>query len=245
MAKHTRYFTIEPNEVDKNQFILIDALQKRIQTISDEHGYLLGFGFDDMNKIGLFWVVSRLLVEIKKRPLLHQKVRIDTWLTPPTGAGILRYYQLFSTANELLIEGVAKWSLVSRETLKLVKIKSYDFIYNLTFDEIAIDFPYETLKKMDTFKSGHTTKSVFHTVTKEELDFNLHVNNTVYIKYLVDLFQIDQVITKYQINYLQPLYEFDQLRIDLFAFDDTYQFNAFVIKENNQEVLSFQASIVF
>lgn len=243
MILYEKTFVVTSTEVDALGNIQIDALQKRIQGISDEHGYLLGFGFEDMDKIGLFWVVSRLMVTIYQLPKENDMIRIMTWLTAPSAAGINRYYQLFDSSNNILCEGVAKWSLVYRESLKLAKIQSFEFISSLQFTEKPLFESDEILKKIPISHSQKSISVVSSQVQKDELDFNNHVNNTIYIKYLVNLFEIKQEVIRYQINYIEPLYEFETFRIECFLDNNLYFYNAYKTSKTDDDSLSFQAII--
>ncbi|MGD9909022.1 MAG: acyl-[acyl-carrier-protein] thioesterase [Candidatus Izemoplasmatales bacterium] len=240
MEVFKKSFRIEQSEVGPEGYILLDSLQRRIQNISDEHGYLLGFGFDDMKKRGFFWVVSRLMVEIKQMPRLNDMLTIETFLTPPTGAGINRYYQLFNSEGLCLITGVAKWSVVSNETLKLVKTNQLDFVTNLQFSKEAIEFSNEGLKRID-FPSDQEVILKSLVVKQEDLDFNNHVNNTIYVKYIRDLFGIPSDLYAYQINFISPLYLGDKVHIKAVSIENKIVFEATRELEDMNEEISFQA----
>lgn len=233
-------FRIEKSEVDQEGQILLDSLQRRIQNISDEHGYLLGFGFEDMTKLGYFWVVSRLMVEIKRMPSLGDELSIETFLTPPTGAGINRYYQVFDSQGALSVQGVAKWSVVSKESLKLVKMNQLGFMTNLSYPKEALPFSKDSLKRIDFPKLPEVTvKTII--VKQEDLDFNNHVNNTIYVKYIRDLFGIPSDLGAYQINFISPLYLSDTVKIKAVTLENKIYFEAVRVLDEMNEEISFQA----
>lgn len=211
----TKTFVLD-NE-DTNQGVLsLTALQKRIQDVSDEHGTLLGFGFDDMEKRGVFWVVSRLSVQIHQIPTSTDHITIETWLNPPKASGVLRNYRLRNERNELLVTGIAKWSVVSRETLRLVKSTELDFLEEAMFEsEIVLDEAFE-FRRMEVSSEAVSlgTKSI--RVQEQDLDFNDHVNNTIYLDYLQHTFPQSNLPTAYQIFYQRALYRNESISIEAF-----------------------------
>jgi len=243
MEIYQKTFTIEANEVDSEGNILIDSLQRRIQNISDEHGNLLGFGFDDMTEYGYFWVVSRLMVEIIHLPRLNDELTIETFLTAPSGAGINRYYKIFSR-GELWIKGIAKWSVVSKATLKLVKMSQLEFVTCLDYREPALTFSSDSLKRVDfplTF--AVTEKELI--VKEEDLDFNNHVNNTIYVEYLRLLYGISSNLKAYQINFIAPLYLGDRVIIKRTTDGTKVYFEAIRRISDQTEEISFQAWFLY
>jgi len=244
MIHYRETFVVGPNEVDDFGFISIPMLQKKIQTASDQHGYLLGFGFEDMNKIGLFWVVSRLMVEIIILPKQSEEITIETWLEAPTSAGINRFYVLTDSFNHEIVKGMAKWSLVSRETLKLVKMADYDFITTLEFESDSPVFKFSGLKRIPRQHTFEINYSVERQVQKKEIDFNNHVNNTYYIQYIQDAIQKDMQMEMYQITYTYPLYESDIIEMNVYISGKQTIVEGYAIKANSERQLSFQGLVM-
>jgi acyl-ACP thioesterase len=244
MKHYFETFIVNENEVDEFGHICIQTLQKKIQNASNQHGYLLGFGFKDMNQIGLFWVVSRLMVEINFLPKLNQEITIETWLEAPSSAGINRYYQIVDQNMQILITGVAKWSLVSRDTLKLVKTNEFGFITDLEFNDELIHFSFPVLKKIPRQDINSSLYIVKRKVSSNELDENNHVNNTVYIQYVIDGFKGSLDIHMYQISYVSPLYENDRFELYYFEKNNQIIVEGYQISSTKEMTLSFQALLI-
>lgn len=244
MNHYRESFVVLPEEVDSSGFISIKILQKKIQSASDQHGYLLGFGFDDMNRIGLFWVVSRLMVEITSLPRIADEITIETWLEAPTSAGINRFYVLYDKYQDIMVQGMAKWSLVRRDTLKLEKMTECSFITNLIFESDSPHFKYPELKRIPRQNPLEKTQSVFRTVQLSEIDFNNHVNNTEYIQYMIDSTQPGTNLEMYQITYTFPLYVDNKIQMDLFESGNRTIIEGYVVNEFQEKQLSFQGMII-
>lgn len=244
MKHYFETFTVNDNEVDEFGRIRIQILQKKIQNASDKHGYLLGFGFKDMNQIGLFWVVTRLMVEINILPIINQKITIETWLESPSSAGINRFYRLVDIDKKCLISGVAKWSLVRRDTLRLVKTNEFNFISDLEFDDEPIQFSSPILKKIPLQASDSSQYHIKRKVSPRELDENNHVNNTVYIQYVIDGLKNSLDIAMYQISYVSPLYENDHFEIYYFEMNNQIIAQGYQILPTKEITLSFQTLLI-
>lgn len=240
MQKHIEHFIVESEEVNQHNEMKIPILQKKIQDVSDNHGAILGFGFTDMSDIGLFWVVSRLMVEIKRLPKLQEEFRIETWLDHPGKAGIDRFYRLM-VGSEEIVTGIAKWALVSRETLSVERMDKYAFITNLSYLDEALSFSYPVLKKIQRRNMDDLTKIFDFTVTHSMLDHNQHVNNTEYIKAVIDRCAFQGRIKMYEVSYIKPMYASDDIRLYQFDEDESVVVEGYILKKDGSRILSFQA----
>ncbi|GEM_PF-3074254 len=242
MEKHIEYFSVELNEIDQNSEMKIHVLQKKIQNVSDNHGLILGFGFEDMSKIDLFWVVTRLTVEIIRLPLLHETFRIETWLETPGKVGINRFYKLY-IGDELIVFGLAKWALVSKDTLSVEKLDKFEFMQGLKYLDEQVDFNYPVLKKIQKRDSKELHQTVRLKVTPDMLDHNNHVNNTEYIKMALEAFDDFRKIKIYQIAYGVAIYESDTVEMDRYLVDSEAFVEGYVLNASGSRNLSFQVRI--
>lgn len=240
MRIYTEEVIIRSDDLDDLGQIRLSALQKKIQTISDNHGSLLGFGFEDMTSLGLFWVVSRLFVEIQK-PLTDQQYQMNTWLNPPTRTGVLRNYEMTSSQGEVVVRGVAKWSIVDKNTLSLKRSDDVSFLSDDMFWDRTLQFDFPVLTIIDRHKELQPDKTIRHIVQPSELDFNNHVNNTLYVDYLSRYFHLDIHIHKYQINFVRALYLGEEIEIEQRDLGDELVFEARLCNEKQE--ISFQARV--
>ncbi|MBU0997189.1 MAG: hypothetical protein KKE16_04000 [Firmicutes bacterium] len=243
MEKHIEYFKVEVDDVSVNHEMKINVLQKKIQNVSDNHGSILGFGFDDMSNIGLFWVVTRLTVEILRLPILNESFRIETWLETPGRVGINRYYKLF-VENELIVYGVAKWALVNRNTLTVERLDQFDFMNEIDYLDEVLSFRLPVLKKLQRRNTEDQHLTIRLCATKEMLDHNNHVNNTEYIKMALEEFNDLRKIRMYQISYGVAIYEGQTIEMTRYSEDSETYVEGYVIDAFGSRNLSFQVRIL-
>ena len=85
----------------------------QIQDIAWEHAEILGFGFNDLQKKKQFWVLSRILVKINRRPKWGEKFKIETWPVGIDGLLALRDIK-FTDKNDKIIVCCSKNISISR-----------------------------------------------------------------------------------------------------------------------------------
>jgi medium-chain acyl-[acyl-carrier-protein] hydrolase len=85
----------------------------------------MGFGFRDLRKQKLFWVLCRLTLEIKKIPVWYDEIEIETW---PRDIEKILYRRDFFIRQSGNIIGCATshWLAINRDTKKPGKVDFED-----------------------------------------------------------------------------------------------------------------------
>jgi len=101
-------------EVDATGYFSMQAICNHLQDIAWEHAGRLGFGYEQLANRNLFWVLSRLKIEINKYPLWNDKVILKTW---PRGSEKLfayRDYTIEDKNGQLLIAATSAWLILDK-----------------------------------------------------------------------------------------------------------------------------------
>ena len=152
-----------------------------LQDIASEHTAQLGVSAWDLLPKELAWVVYRYQIDIHQYPLWKDRLILRTWRYPSQKLYELRSYEIYNEKNGLLIEAKSSWILTSLKTKKPVRIDRHlpenlltDHLMKTENDLVAL----EAVTVPDFQK-------IFQT-RMHDLDFNKHVNNSVYAVWAIE-----------------------------------------------------------
>lgn len=166
-------------EVDRHQKLSIRALMSLFQELANQHADLLGFGYKDLNTIKQAWVLSRMRIEIKRRPIWNEEISLKTWTAGMIGLFGTRYFN-FSDRNEQLIAASSDWLVIDIEKRKPIR-KSNDDFQDFLHSEKSTTKPPGKLPQLKSPELLATKK-----VEILDIDMNGHVNNIHYLAWVLD-----------------------------------------------------------
>jgi len=141
----------------------------------------LGFGYGGIRQQNLFWVLSRLSVELYRPLRWYETVDVETWPKNVERILYLRDFVLRDAGGNIVARATSGWLAVDLETKRMKKI---DGIHAEFFDHLkdknAIADPPEKLfpvNEGDVFeiRSGYY-----------DIDLNRHVTTTRYVDWMMD-----------------------------------------------------------
>lgn len=187
------------SETGIDRKLMMVSLVDYFQDCSTFQSEDLGCGLDYMKKNKLAWMILSWQIEIIRRPLLGEKITVQTW---PYGFKAFYGYRNFALLDEQG-EYVAKansiWVLMDLETGKPCK------------DSAAYIGKYETEPQLDMENESRKIKIPDEMIQKESfvvckhhLDTNKHVNNGQYISmaenYLPTGFETGKLCVEYRLQ---------------------------------------------
>lgn len=195
-------YTVKTHEVDFNQEMKISEVMNLLQDLATQHADLLDFGYEHLLKKNQFWVLSRLRIEISRRPKWKQNLAFKTWTNGLDGIFPLRNWQLFDKGN-LILAGHAQWLILDGSTHRAIRPNKADF-EGKTMDSIASTAP---CKKLKTFTDGNLLAE--YPTRISDLDMNKHVNNVNYFGWIMDSLGLEFATRYYpsvlEINFLKEI----------------------------------------
>jgi len=177
-------FEVKSYYVDFQQNLKPSVLMQFFQEAASNHAEELGGGYDVLISRGLFWALSRLNVEITRMPHWGESVIIETWPCGNEGLFFRRDFIVFDMDQQVIIRGVSGWLLVAASSLRPQRPS-----------QLGIDLPVNKGKKsLEHFPekiTAQTSSLAFRKIVSyNEIDQNLHVNNTRYLDWATDCFQL-------------------------------------------------------
>lgn len=208
--------TVTSFEVDMFDRMKLSALMKRHQEIGEMHLNEFGTTSEKMRlEQNLSFIFTKVNVLVHRLPKSGENVVIRTWCSTLKGVRFTRNYVVFDQSGRILTESKAEVTvldLTSRKIVRPIEIKGFsDFLYNEQLENNA-EYPQKIRISIEN--------AVQHTrpVRFSDIDYNGHVNNTVYADMAMDCLSpetLKNVIKGFEINFVNEVLPDETLEISV------------------------------
>lgn len=174
------------NECDISQRISLARIMQHAQQMGSDHLATMNIDYRKMYEDGMVFVVNKMRIHIARRPRFGEGLMIQTLPKEPKGIQFVRD-TLFYAGEKQEISVSISWALIDPVSRKLLRPSVFDR-YGFTF--LPNDGEMVTGYKIRRPESG---EGVFHQrqIHYSDLDYNGHVNNTVYSDIICDLLPLE------------------------------------------------------
>lgn len=189
-------------ETDKNMSLKPYAFMNIAQEMANIHASMIGFGYDDLIKGDLAWVLSRFKARFFRSPKWREETNRQTWHKGGEGLFFLRDFEVKDREGELLIAATSYWVIINTETRKIQRADHIEGFEgsNAINPKIA---PAGEAGKITAPENIMLSSS--HKVGLSDLDINGHTNNAKYIEWAMDAIDtsitLNREIDEFQINF--------------------------------------------
>lgn len=204
-------FQIKSYHVDVHRRLTLPKLCSFFQDIAGNHTIACGVGWELLQQANIFWVLSRLKIEVNRFPEWRDEIIIRTWSNGLDGLMAIRHFQVINDKGDELVKAISSWVTVNTETRRLVRA-----------DDYMRDFPLNHVRLFDQNPdklSAPEQGVVFNAtpVQYTEVDMNMHTNNVSYIDRIINSydfnFLIEHRIKNFEINFLKEALPGDILSV--------------------------------
>ncbi len=207
---YTKNYYIGSNDVDQFLDLKLPSFFRMMQDIATEHAEVLNIGKANTIDKGLYWVITRIEIEIIEMPKYLQTVTLKTYPGDDLRFIFPRYFQLEDEKGKILIKASSTWAVLSRETHR-VCLNPFPGLKAPT-EHLEGEQPLPGKCETGDYKLVETRK-----VRYSDIDLNGHLNNTKYIDYIVDIHDSDfykkNKIKHFLINYEKELKDNNEVSI--------------------------------
>lgn len=196
--KHTRTISTKSYFVNRYGVLSTSYLFYQIQDIAWEHAEILGFGYDKLQQEQQFWVLSRLLVKVERRPKWGEKITIETWPSGSDGFLAHRDIHFLDEKGNSLIRATTSWLILNLKTKRISRFSDYE------------NFPFYDERVFEGFAGKVASpkseeKLAFTPVLFNEIDINQHFNSGRYLERIIDSYSFDfhkdYKLVEFEINF--------------------------------------------
>ncbi|MCL2411419.1 MAG: thioesterase [Treponema sp.] len=170
--------------IDKSDRLTLDAVFQIFQEAAISHAENLGVGREDMASAGHVWVISRMTVQVDRRPKYCDTVTLHTWPRGFDRLFTIRDYQIKDKNGQNLVSARSAWLIIDIEKRRPIRPQGL-------MDHMPLNEGLEALSK----EAGAVTSLPEQTNLKKiaekkalytDLDYVGHVNNVRYIQWIED-----------------------------------------------------------
>lgn len=195
-------FTVTSADTDMYSRIQLGAYVNFLIQASIHSADDMGHGFKDMAKKQLFWVLSRLTIELYRPLEWHEEVEVETWAKGLNRLFYLRDYLVRDSNEHVVGRGTSGWLAVDLETKRPKKIEGEGAgLFECLKDKHAMKELPESLGSVKDGKRFEVQSSYF------DIDLNKHVTSTRYIDWMMDTFSPefhrDHYPRRVSVNYMK------------------------------------------
>ena len=173
-------FKIKSYQSDQNGKLTLYSLFHLLQECAQDNARLNNFGYEYLESKNAFWVLSRVLVEMKEYPEWKDEIEIKTWPKGVDGFFAIRDFQI-SKNGKVIGNVTSYWLILDKDSKRPKRLDDFNFIHENFLNESAID---KKLGKISV--AGETSELEKRRVYSSDLDVNKHVNNATYVRWILD-----------------------------------------------------------
>ena len=191
-------FVVQKDEVDSFGEIKISKLMWHMQNVAGEHAIKLKIDRDILMKDNNIWVVVRYDMKINRLPKFKEKYVITTHPGETKGFMFPRFFQVYDKHGNLLVNISSTWVVVNFDTRRIILRPFKDINLPVEHDPNDLEVPSKV--------NEEATNLLYKRLTKEsELDINIHINNTFYYDYILEIhdaeFYKENKVSRILLNY--------------------------------------------
>ena len=202
-----------------------------LETIACQHSDLAGYGYNDIPKTHLSWVLLHWKVEILQRVCYGEMVTVKTWARSANKFFTLRDFEMYDEQGTLLCRASSKWSLINTETSGIARVT--DEILEKYHKEEKSVFCEEDIAKLGEPKLPAIPAFSFF-VLRRDIDFNHHMHNTYYLDYAYEALP-EEIYEQDEMTHFEIMYKTGAKLGDMVDCYYTTQDDAhFVVMKNHE-----------
>ncbi len=211
-------FIVRMYDCRPDGLIKANALMQYLQEAAACHAEQLQVGFRDLERLGCFWVLVNLRIEITQMPKWGDHMIVSTWPSGGTRLIASREFVGRGPGDRELFRAASDWMILDKSSGRPKNLGRLDL--NLPQDgPKALATRPVRLKPAEGYAPVCTLRVPF-----SALDFNGHVNNTEYVRWAFDAVRRKlgdlPAIRSIQLTYVAEVFEDDEIEMLVFPAGD-------------------------
>lgn len=172
------------------------AMLQMMQESAWKHAEALRFGYSDLSRQSLLWVLSRLTADITRLPAWGESVRLETWPTGTRRLFAMREYCLYDENERELLRANSAWLVLDAERRRPQKPGPIIEAQGIPLNPGNYN---ESPAKLDAVcpesdLSDWRLDTATYRVRYSDIDVQRHVNSAKYLEWMLDTLPDDWLI---------------------------------------------------
>lgn len=238
-------YHIELRDVDFTKKLKLSALFGYFQDIASMAAYNLGVGISILEqKYNVAWALIRIRVDIIRTPEWNEEITIETWPQEPKKLEFERDFIVRDASGNIIIKAVSTWIIFDIETRKVRKSEFIDYDFQTIVKDRAIECKLGKIKDFGNLEIAY--KKV---VGYSDIDFNGHLNNSRYIDFIMDCFDMENhkknTVKTIEVSYINEALPGDTIILykDMSYFNSNLLYIEGINEKDNKVVFKAQIEI--
>ena len=206
----------------------------QMQDIAWEHASMLGFGYEHLKRDQQFWVLSRLLVKIDRRPEWGEDFTLETWSRGTDGFFGYRDFNFVDKTEKNIIQATSSWLALDLKSKRIMRLSEFD-----NFPKYEESVFGENAGKVKSPKTDAPIQ--FTPVRFNEIDINQHFNSGRYLERIIDSysfeFHSENELVEFEVNFQKEGLPGDKLAVKKQQLDENNHLCSVVRESDGVELI--------
>ena len=199
-----------PSMCDENSLMSIPAILDMFQDVAGIHAESVGIGALELEKRGLFWIVSKIRIRISSRPVVQDMLEAVTWIQPAERVSCERDWALYKDGEQLAyVRSI--WAALRRDNFRPGHMTDFYPDVDSTM-EPPDDIPFTRMGK--NFDGAEPIGE--YRIRSVDIDRGGHMNNVNYVRAMLGCFTCAQLeemdIRELDMQFILQCYEGETIR---------------------------------
>lgn len=235
--KHKQQLTTKSYFINLFGKLSTSYLFYQMQDIAWEHASILGFGYEHLKKDQQFWVLSRLLVKISRRPNWGEDFTLETWSRGTDGFFGYRDFNFVDKTDKNIIQATSSWLVLDLESKRIVRLSEFNNFPKYEESVFGVN--------AGKVKSPKTNESLdFTPVRFNEIDINQHFNSGRYLERIIDSYSFEFhekfELVEFEVNFMKEGMPSDRLAVKKQLLDENNHFCSVVRESDGAELIKLR-----
>ena len=189
--KTTQQLTVTCYDTDMAHYLKPGAFMDKAQEIANVSAESLGFGYEDLQRYGTAWVLSRFEAHFLQMPRWKDVVTLETWHKGFEGPFYVRDFRMTGTGGQPAVVATSSWLILDMATRRLLRREHLEG--RLPLDTVCTDSAIENPCGKVMMAEEGLEEIAEHRVSYSDIDFVGHTNNAKYVVWAMDCLDYGQL----------------------------------------------------
>lgn len=239
--RYEENYRIRTYEIDSSKRITIPALVTLMQETAMQQVIRLNVSLWDLEALNMSWVMMRMQLKVMRLPLLGETLKVTTVPAGFEKFFSYRDYLIHDELGQLVATASSNWLMMDTEKRKMTRIPDFILAIELPDDKPFLPRP---INKLPPLTTPFVKEKQFE-VNWHDLDFNGHLSNVSYMKWMVETMD-DAFLKKGRLAQFDLLFRSEALWKDevigmIQQIDETTFRHQLIRKSDKKELASSQS----
>ena len=187
-------FHIESYVCDFTEKATITVMSRFLLDAASIHAQQRGFGYEQISRDNLVWVLSRLSIQIDEYPDHNQDLTVETWIEVVSRFFTQRCFCFINQSGKVIGYARTIWAAIDMQTRRPIDIPAWrpDMLQYVEPEKLC---PIEKMNKI--YPVEGIDSCMGYTVRYSDIDINKHMNSAKYIEHVVNIFDLNVFSEKF------------------------------------------------